>query len=269
MTFLRAFLTALPLVFSALPQILGFVASSSGRIELLIRCPASSSPAHRTRTGAGRRWRRCHVRMDDEIARKGIKEELTTRDEYLATRFTKLSVSGHDLTPLTPSEKQEAASHLPPTQKAVLFGGGAGDERKNCDPGHHGDADEGEYRGWRDHKEKGLYACAVGGLPLFTSGWKLAPRAEDACPSFAEPCDGEHLIQERDPVNGEGTFVSCARSRVRVGRVVADSRSPSGKRYLISSAALEFHPLGKALPVRCQPENYWGSEGQYRVWVLE
>lgn len=41
------------------------------------------------------------------------------------------------------------------------------------------------------------------------------------------------------------------------------------QRYLISGAALEFHPLGKALPVRCQPENYWGSEGQYRAWVLE
>lgn len=31
-------------------------------------------------------------------------QELTTRDVYLATRFTKLSVSGHDLTPFTPSE---------------------------------------------------------------------------------------------------------------------------------------------------------------------
>lgn len=51
--------------------------------------------------------------------------------------------------------------------------------------------------------------------------------------SFAEPCDDEHLLEEeeeRDPVNGEVTFVSCARSRVRVGRVVADSGSPSGKR---------------------------------------
>ena len=46
--------------------------------------------------------------------------------------------------------------------------------------------------------------------------------------SFAQPCDEEHLIEERD---AEGvTFVSCARSRIRVGRVVADSDSPSGKR---------------------------------------
>ena len=36
--------------------------------------------------------------------RTSSQQELTTRDEYLATRFTKLSASQHDLTPLTPSE---------------------------------------------------------------------------------------------------------------------------------------------------------------------
>eukprot|EP00752_Nemacystus_decipiens_P006998 g6277.t1 len=200
--------------------------------------------------------------MDDEIARKGIKEELTTRDEYLATRFTKLSASQHDLTPLTPSETQEAACHLPPDKKAVLFGAAAGGQRDSADPGDEANG------GWRDHREKGLYACAVGGLPLFTSGWKLEPRPEDVCPSFAQPCDEEHLIEELDAEEGV-TFISCARSGIRLGRVIADPDSPSGKRYLISSVALEFHPLGKALPVRCQPENYWGSEGQYRAWVLE
>lgn len=34
-------------------------------------------------------------------------QELTTRDEYLATRFTKLSASGHDLTPLNLAEVGE------------------------------------------------------------------------------------------------------------------------------------------------------------------
>ena len=38
--------------------------------------------------------------MDDEVARPNIKEELTTRDEYLDTRFKRLSSSGHDLTPI-------------------------------------------------------------------------------------------------------------------------------------------------------------------------
>ncbi|CAM9342728.1 unnamed protein product [Laminaria digitata] len=187
---------------------------------------------------------------------RASRQELTTRDEYLATRFTKLSASGHDLTPLTQSEVREAAADLSPAEASALFDGANEEENAN------------ENRGWRDHREKGLYACAVGGLPLFTSGWKLDPRAGDEYPSFATPCDDEHLLEERDVEEGV-TFVSCARSRVRVGTVTDDLGSPSGRRYLIAGAALEFHPLGKALPVRCQPENYWGSEGQYRAWVLE
>ncbi|CAM9965939.1 unnamed protein product, partial [Hapterophycus canaliculatus] len=204
-------------------------------------------------------------------------QELTTRDEYLATRFTKLSASQHDLTPFTPSETREAASHLSPEKRAVLFGsaakdggrgGGGGDADRDCDGGADNDHDE-TNRGWRDHREKGLYACAVGGLPLFTSGWKLESRIGDDCPSFAEPCDEEHLLEEQDAADsGAATSVFCARSGVRVGTVIADAGSPSGKRYLVLSEALEFHPLGKALPVRCQPENYWGSEGQYRAWIL-
>lgn len=189
--------------------------------------------------------------MDDEIARDGIKTELTTRDEYLATRFTKLSTSGHDLTPFTQQELQEAALSLPKNARAVLFGDGTWQD--SC---------TGRFR---DHREKGLYACVVGGLPLFTSGWKLEPRAEDICPSFAEPCDEEHLVERKDDESGL-TNIFCPRSRLRVGLVLDDATSPTGKRYLVTSEALEFHPLGKPLPVRCQPENYWGSEGQYRAW---
>ena len=43
---------------------------------------------------------RSFLRMDDEVARPNIKEELTTRDEYLDTQFKRLSSSGHDLTPI-------------------------------------------------------------------------------------------------------------------------------------------------------------------------
>lgn len=48
------------------------------------------------------------------VLRLDVLQELTTRDEYLATRFTKLSASGHDLTPLVPSEVNEAQSAMPP-----------------------------------------------------------------------------------------------------------------------------------------------------------
>lgn len=48
-----------------------------------------------------------------------MKQELTTRDDYLATRFTKLSASGHDLTPLTPDEASISQQHE--THKVALL----------------------------------------------------------------------------------------------------------------------------------------------------
>ena len=43
--------------------------------------------------------------MDDDTARKSCKVDLTAReDDYLVKRFTKLSQSGHDLTPMSIAE---------------------------------------------------------------------------------------------------------------------------------------------------------------------
>lgn len=51
------------------------------------------------------------ISMDDELARKGIKQELTTTaDEYLDLRFKRLSDSGHNLTPMTADEIQQYTS---------------------------------------------------------------------------------------------------------------------------------------------------------------
>lgn len=48
--------------------------------------------------------------------------------------------------PSVPRKTQEAASHLSPEKKAVLFGAAAGSEKDSADP-----ADEAN-RGWRDHR---------------------------------------------------------------------------------------------------------------------
>lgn len=47
--------------------------------------------------------------------------------------------------------------------------------------------------------------------------------------SFAEPCDEEHLLEEFDAEEGK-MFISCARSRLRIGTLIADPLSPSSKR---------------------------------------
>ncbi|CAM9492179.1 unnamed protein product [Discosporangium mesarthrocarpum] len=228
------------------------------------------------------------VWMDDEIAREGIKEELTTRDAYLETRFTKLSESGHDLTPMTTQEVENdfSASGLSAAQKSLLLGTGEvpggglmgdTDERfYNHRYDHQDDLNYNFLQSLRERKRVGMYACVIGGLPLFTSGCRLPPLPGDICLSFFEPCDPEHVLEDgegrgrgRGGTGSGGSPVFCSRSGVQVGDVLIDSASPTGKRYRVLSSALEFHPLGRPLPVRCQPENYWGTEGQYRVWQFK
>lgn len=55
------------------------------------------------------RW----MKMDDEKARATCKTDITARDDnYLSTRFSKLSSSGHDLTPMTSEEIDAELKHL-------------------------------------------------------------------------------------------------------------------------------------------------------------
>ncbi|CAM9785018.1 unnamed protein product [Chrysoparadoxa australica] len=181
--------------------------------------------------------------MDDEVHREGIKEELTTRDEYLAERFTGLSPSGYDLTPMIPSEVEAAQRDF---------------ERLSAE-------------GWFDvsstsaftSQTKGLYCCALSGLPVFTSGVTLPSLATEELLCFSEPCDPAHIT-----ISSSGE-VRCVRSQQLLGRTQAELTSSSGASFLIAHDALVFHALGAALPVASQPENYWGSEGQYRAWKLD
>ena len=51
--------------------------------------------------------------MDDEMARATCKTDITARDDdYLSKRFSKLSSSGHDLTPMTHEEMDAELKHL-------------------------------------------------------------------------------------------------------------------------------------------------------------
>ena len=51
--------------------------------------------------------------MDDETARKSCKVDLTAReDDYLVNRFTKLSQSGHDLTPMSIADIENEKNKL-------------------------------------------------------------------------------------------------------------------------------------------------------------
>lgn len=170
--------------------------------------------------------RRAAITMDDEVPRPGIKRELTTRDEYLATRFFKLSTSGHDLTPMTLAEITEE------DQK---------EDREGL-PLSAADA-------------KGLFVCAVGGLPIFASGDRIkAASCGPASLFFSAPCDPEHV--RIDPTTGR---VYCVRS----GKLVAILENDRYRVTCGPGTSLRFLGLDKPIPLSSRPESIWGSEDQY------
>jgi peptide-methionine (R)-S-oxide reductase len=92
-----------------------------------------------------------------------------------------------------------------------------------------------------DHHEAGAYHCTVCGENLFASDTKYD--SGSGWPSFYDVVEQSHLKLEEDMTLGmRRVEVLCGKCGSHLGHVFEDGPAPTGLRYCINSASLEFVP---------------------------